>query len=199
MNIESGYFLALVLVGFVLLVVALVAIFYKPGKRLNVNYNFKSDKDKLNKSIIEVFVENIGKKRVKMLFPYVKFSSTSSSKLFQLNSERVNCRFPKIIKKGEKLFKTRYGLIDMSCNHCHTLYPGTMIRGQKISQGMANGFPAYRLATGEIANLHLRIQQCMDLLRADPFATDSDEINLLGFYMMTRSNDLIIETPAVRY
>ena len=103
MNIESGYFLALVLVGFVLLVVALVAIFYKPGKRLNVNYNFKSDKDKLNKSIIEVFVENIGKKRVKMLFPYVKFSSTSSSKLFQLNSERVNCRFPKIIKKGEKL------------------------------------------------------------------------------------------------
>lgn len=112
---------------------------------------------------------------------------------------KTNGQASELIKKGEKLFKTRYGLIDMSCHHCHTLYPGTMIRGQKISQGMANGFPAYRLATGEIANLHLRIQQCMDLLRADPFATDSDEINLLGFYMMTRSNGLIIETPAVRY
>ena len=104
-----------------------------------------------------------------------------------------------LIEKGKKLFNTRYGLIDMSCNHCHTLYPGSMIRGQKISQGMANGFPAYRLATGEIANLQQRIQQCMDLLRADPFATDSEEINHLGLYLMSRSNGLAIETPAVRY
>lgn len=103
MDIESGYFIALVLIGLILLVVALVAIFYKPGKRLYVNCNFKSDKDNINKSIIEVFVENVGKKRVKMVFPYVKFSSSTSSKLFQLNSKKVNYRFPKIIKKGEKL------------------------------------------------------------------------------------------------
>lgn len=104
-----------------------------------------------------------------------------------------------LLQKGEKLYKTRYGLIDMSCYHCHTLYPGQMIRGQKISQGQSNGFPAYRLDTGEVANLHLRIQQCMSLLRADPFATDSEEINLLGLYLMSRSNGLAIETPAVRY
>ncbi|MBT8118660.1 MAG: sulfur oxidation c-type cytochrome SoxA [Gammaproteobacteria bacterium] len=103
------------------------------------------------------------------------------------------------IKEGEKLYTTRYGLIDMSCQHCHDFYPGQMIRGQKISQGQANGFPAYRLATGEMANLHLRIQQCMTLLRAEPFATDSKEIEQLGLYLMSRSNGLAIETPAVRY
>lgn len=117
--------------------------------------------------------------------------------------EKVNIKtqgkISELIKQGEKLYKTRYGLIDMSCYHCHTLYSGQMIRGQKISQGQSNGFPAYRLDTGEITNLHQRIQQCLSLLRAEPFATDSKEINLLGLYLMSRSNGLAIETPAVRY
>jgi sulfur-oxidizing protein SoxA len=104
-----------------------------------------------------------------------------------------------LLAQGEQLYKTLYGLIDMSCYHCHTLYPGQMIRGQKISQGQGNGFPAYRLDSGEITSLRQRIQQCMSLLRAEPFATDSDEIKLLEFYIMSRSNGLAIETPAVRY
>ena len=119
------------------------------------------------------------------------------------SGEKVNVQtdgpVSELLKKGETLYTTRYGLIDMSCYHCHTLYPGSMIRGQKISQGQGNGFPAYRLDTGEVANLHQRIQQCLNLLRAEPFETDSDEIKLLGLYLMSRSNGLAIETPAVRY
>ena len=117
--------------------------------------------------------------------------------------EKVNVQMDgevsQFLKKGEGLYKTRYGLIDMSCYHCHTLYPGQMIRGQKISQGQGNGFPAYRLDSGEITSLAQRIQQCMALLRAEPFAIDSEEINILEFYIMSRSNGLAIETPAVRY
>jgi sulfur-oxidizing protein SoxA len=104
-----------------------------------------------------------------------------------------------LLKAGEQLYKTRYGLIDMACYHCHDVYPGQMIRGQMISQGQGNGFPAYRLGTGEITNLHQRIQQCLVLMRAEPFAADSEEIRLLGLYIMSRSNGLGIETPAVRY
>jgi sulfur-oxidizing protein SoxA len=104
-----------------------------------------------------------------------------------------------LLKKGEKIYQTRYGLIDMSCQHCHTFYPGQMIRGQKISQGQGNGFPAYRLDIGEMTNLHQRIQQCLTSMRAEPFADDSDEIKNLGAYLMSRSNGLKIETPAVRY
>lgn len=104
-----------------------------------------------------------------------------------------------LLLQGKKLYNTRFGLIDMSCYHCHDLYPGQMIRGQKISQGQGNGFPAYRLDTGEMTNLGMRIQQCMTLMRAEPFAIDSDEINMLQLYIMSRSNGLKIETPAVRY
>ena len=104
-----------------------------------------------------------------------------------------------LLQAGKQLYNTRYGLIDMACYHCHDLYPGQMIRGQKISQGQGNGFPAYRLGTGEITNLHQRIQQCLTLMRAEPFAADSDEIKLLGLHIMSRSNGLRIETPAVRY
>ena len=104
-----------------------------------------------------------------------------------------------LLKKGETIYQTRYGLIDMSCSHCHSLYTGQMIRGQKISQGQGNGFPAYRLDIGEMTNLHQRIQQCMNSMRAEPFAADSEEIKLLGLYLMSRSNGLKIETPAVRY
>ena len=103
------------------------------------------------------------------------------------------------LKRGEKIFQTRYGLIDMSCAHCHSMYPGQMIRGQKISQGQGNGFPAYRLDIGEMTNLHQRIQQCLASMRAEPFDADSEEIKLLGLYLMSRSNGLKIETPAVRY
>lgn len=104
-----------------------------------------------------------------------------------------------LLKQGERLYNTRYGLIDMACNQCHDVYPGQMIRGQKISQGQANGFPAYRLGTGEMTNLHQRIQQCLELMRAEPFDADSEENKLLGLYIMSRSNGLRIETPAVRY
>jgi len=104
-----------------------------------------------------------------------------------------------LLKKGEKIYQTRYGLIDMACQHCHTFYPGQMIRGQKISQGQGNGFPAYRLDIGEMTNLHQRIQQCLTSMRAEPFGADSEEIKLLGAYLMSRSNGLKIETPAVRY
>ncbi len=104
-----------------------------------------------------------------------------------------------LLRRGEQLYQTRYGLIDMSCAHCHNTYPGQMIRGQKISQGQGNGFPAYRLDTGEMANLDLRIQQCLTLMRAEPFAADSKESRLLQLYIMSRSNGLPIETPAVRY
>lgn len=104
-----------------------------------------------------------------------------------------------LIERGEALFNQRYGLIDMSCAHCHVFYPGQWIRGQRISQGQGNGFPAYRLDIGEMTNLEQRIQQCMTSMRAEPFAAGSDEIKQLGLYMMSRSNGLRIETPAVRY
>lgn len=104
-----------------------------------------------------------------------------------------------LLEAGERLYRTRYGLIDMACYHCHEVYPGQMIRGQMISEGQGNGFPAYRLGTGETTSLQQRIQQCLTLMRAEPFAAGSRENRLLELFIMSRSNGLRIETPAVRY
>lgn len=104
-----------------------------------------------------------------------------------------------LLEQGEKLYRQRYGLIDMSCDSCHNTYAGFMVRGQKISQGQGNGFPAYRLDIGEMTNMNMRVTQCLNLMRAEPFPADSQEIKLLELYMMSRSNGLPIETPAVRY
>lgn len=104
-----------------------------------------------------------------------------------------------LLEKGERLYKTRYGQIDMSCYHCHIQHQGQMLRGQKLTQGQANGFPEYRLGKGRITSLHQRMNECFISFRADPFDAGSEEFKLLELYLMSRGNGLKIETPAVRF
>lgn len=104
-----------------------------------------------------------------------------------------------LIAKGEQLYDTRFGQIDMACRHCHDRHQGQMLRGQKLSQGQANGFPEYRLGNGHITSLHQRFRECFVSFRAVPFEPGSDEFKLLELYVMQRGNGLPIETPAVRF
>jgi hypothetical protein len=99
----SGITLSLGLIGFVLLVVALVAIFYKPAKRLKVDCNFKQGSDNSLKSSLLIDIENIGKRSMKLMPPFVKFTQTTHSKLFAVKPEYVRCKFPLWLKVGEKL------------------------------------------------------------------------------------------------
>jgi len=104
-----------------------------------------------------------------------------------------------LLKKGEALYKTRYGQLNMSCNHCHIQHQGLMLRGQKLSQGQANGFPEYRLGRGRITSLHQRMRECFISFRAEPFDAGSEPFRLIELYLMSRGNGLEIETPAVRF
>jgi hypothetical protein len=99
----SGIAIGLSMIGFVLLVVLLVALFYRPAKRLQVTCNFKSDSDKKNDSVLIIDMENIGKRKLKLLTPYVRFSHATHSKLYQVRPETINCKFPRMLKIGEKL------------------------------------------------------------------------------------------------
>ena len=121
----------------------------------------------------------------------------------QAIGERVNVRtdgpMEPLLKQGEELYRTRFGQIGMSCQHCHDQHQGQMLRGQQLSQGQANGFPEYRLAKGEITSLHKRMRQCFISFRAEPFDAGSTEFKLLELYLMQRGNGLQIETPAVRF
>ncbi len=122
---------------------------------------------------------------------------------FTARGETVNVQtdgdMAPLIEQGKKLYETRFGQIDMSCSHCHVQHQGQMLRGQKLSQGQANGFPEYRLGKGRITSLHQRLTECFVSFRAEPFEPGSQEYKLIELYVMSRGNGLKIETPAVRF
>ena len=102
-------------------------------------------------------------------------------------------------ESGKALYFQRFGQMDMNCAHCHDIYTGKMLRGQKLSQGHTNGFPEFRLESQKMVNLPQRLRECFRSLRAEAFELDSDEFRDLEVYLNARGNGLLIETPAVRY
>lgn len=104
-----------------------------------------------------------------------------------------------LLARGEVLYNTRFGQLDMACRHCHVQHQGQMLRGQRLSQGQANGFPEYRLGRGRITSFQQRMTECFVSFRAEPFQPGSEEYDLLELYVTARGNGLPIETPAVRF
>jgi L-cysteine S-thiosulfotransferase len=101
-------------------------------------------------------------------------------------------------KRGEELYYTRVGQLDMSCAHCHENNYGNMIRADHLSQGQINGFPVYRLKWQGMGSIHRRFKGCMDNIRATPFKRGSDEFTALELYLASRGQGLSVETPALR-
>lgn len=119
------------------------------------------------------------------------------------NGESVNVQtegeMAPLITKGKALYNTRFGQLDIACQHCHVQHQGQMLRGQKLSQGQSNGFPVYRLGRGRITSFQQRMAECFVSFRAEPFEFGSQEFDLLELYVTSRGNGLPIETPAVRF
>lgn len=99
---------------------------------------------------------------------------------------------------GKTLYHTRRGQLDMACIHCHEMNSGNMLRAQRLSQGMSNGFPTYRLKWQTLGSLHRRIIGCDKDVRAETFAAGADAYVNLELYLAWRARGLPIETPAVR-
>lgn len=117
--------------------------------------------------------------------------------------EKVNVTITEELKPfyemGERLYHTRFGQLNMACANCHDYYAGQKLRGQVLSQGQSNGYPAYRLGSGKITGLHGRFAECFTSFRAEPFDRGSIEYISLEVYLHARGNGLEIETPAIRY
>jgi len=99
---------------------------------------------------------------------------------------------------GKALYHTRRGQLDMACIHCHEMNSGNMLRAQRLSQGMSNGFPTYRLKWQTLGSLHRRLIGCDDDVRAEPYPAGADEYVNLELYLAWRARGLPVETPAVR-
>jgi sulfur-oxidizing protein SoxA len=117
--------------------------------------------------------------------------------------EKVNVKITDELKpfyeKGKEIYYTRFGQINMSCAGCHENYAGQKLRGQILSQGQPNGYPAYRLGSGKVTGLHTRFVECFTSFRGEPFDRGSPEFVNLELFLNARSNGLKIETPGVRY
>lgn len=102
------------------------------------------------------------------------------------------------VEKGKTYFTTRRGQLDIACAQCHDKYAGKLYRSEKISQGHANGFPAYRKSWKKTGSLLRQVNQCLARVRANPLKAGSDSLVNLELYLAWRANGLPIETPAVR-
>jgi hypothetical protein len=99
----SGLTIGLSLIGLVLLIVLLVALLYKPAKRMHVTCNFLPDSTEKHDVVMSVKMDNTGKRKLKLYSPYVRFSHATHSKLYQVKPETISCKFPYTLKIGEQL------------------------------------------------------------------------------------------------
>jgi len=99
---------------------------------------------------------------------------------------------------GRAYYYRRRGQLNLACGHCHESNWGKMLRGDRLSQGHGNGYPAYRLDWQAIGSLHRRLRFCDTGVRAEPHAYGSPEYVSLELFLAWRASGLSIESPAVR-
>lgn len=101
-------------------------------------------------------------------------------------------------ERGRLFFNTRQGQLNLACAQCHDDNVGRKLRGDTISQGQTQGWPAYRFEWQSIGSLHRRLRACSLGVRAEIRPYGSPEYVDLELYLAWRSKDLPLESPAVR-
>ena len=102
------------------------------------------------------------------------------------------------VAAGQRLFGTRMGQLNLSCAQCHDDRAGERLAGAVIPEGHPNGYPEYRLEWQAMGSLYRRIRNCLNGVRAEPYAPDDPDLISLMLYLGWRANGLRVETPAVR-
>ena len=102
------------------------------------------------------------------------------------------------IEAGRKLYSTRQGQLNLSCQHCHDDNWGQKLAGVPLVQGHPNGYPLYRLEWQSLGSLQRRLRNCLIGMRAEPYTYGADEYVDLELFLMWRARGMTVETPAVR-
>jgi sulfur-oxidizing protein SoxA len=102
------------------------------------------------------------------------------------------------IAAGQKIYATRQGQLNLSCQNCHDDNWGQKLAGVPLVQGHPTGYPLYRLEWQSIGSLQRRLRNCMSGMRAETYPYGSDENVDLELFLMWRARGMAVETPAVR-
>lgn len=99
---------------------------------------------------------------------------------------------------GRRLFEQRMGQINLSCAQCHDQRWGLQLGGVTIPQAHPTGYPIYRLEWQSMGSLERRLRNCMNAVRAEPFAPGAIEWRQLELFLQWRARGMPMESPAVR-
>ena len=102
------------------------------------------------------------------------------------------------LTEGEKLFKTRLGHMNLSCQQCHDGKVGASMRAQKITAGHPTGFPAYRISWQGLGSIERRIRACYSGVQAQVPSPQDIRLRQLELYLKTRAQGLPVEGPSIR-
>ncbi|MEL7546222.1 MAG: sulfur oxidation c-type cytochrome SoxA [Pseudomonadota bacterium] len=103
-----------------------------------------------------------------------------------------------LAETGRDYFFTQRGQLNLSCHQCHDQSWGKRLRGDTISQGHGNAFPAYRLEWQSLGSLQRRLRDCDTGVRAEPLPYGDQVYVAVELYLAQRAAGLDIETPGVR-
>jgi sulfur-oxidizing protein SoxA len=101
-------------------------------------------------------------------------------------------------ERGKALFNQRTGQLDLSCAECHDHNAGKRLAGNVIPEAHPTGYPIYRLEWQGVGSLHRRMRNCMNGVRAEPYALGARELVELELYLASRAKGMMLETPGVR-
>lgn len=101
-------------------------------------------------------------------------------------------------ERGQQRFMQRMGQLNLSCAQCHDSNAGGRLGSSLIPQAHPSGYPVYRLEWQTMGSLQRRLRNCMNGVRALPFAFNSQELVELELYLNQRAKGMAMETPAVR-
>lgn len=102
------------------------------------------------------------------------------------------------LAEGRALWHQRQGQLDLACAQCHDDNAGRRLRGDRISQGQSDGWPAYRLEWQTLGSLHRRLRACSLGVRAEVLEFGHPDYVALELFLAWRGEGLALSSPGIR-
>lgn len=102
------------------------------------------------------------------------------------------------LDKGQQLYQTRMGRINLACTHCHDQKVGAQMRADTISQGHPTGFPIYRMGWQTLGSMERRLRACYSGVQATIPRPGSADLRDLELFMKVRANGMPLDEPSIR-
>jgi len=93
-------YLIFFILGFIALITILVSVLYRPAKRMAISLRIIRDKGSY--PILEFVLTNSGKRKLNLVYPYIKFKQGYKSASFQIQPEQFDHHFKKVMPPGVK-------------------------------------------------------------------------------------------------